>query len=164
MRYSWQDGTLLLEEHETTVIGGARSYASERREYPCIELLEDPVFSGWIERALSLVPPESRQEHGTFGVNLFRTYSDVVSGAHRDDEEIVLVYVVDKHAGGAVTSLYEQEGAEPLVSVTLNPGDFILFDDRRFLHGTTPLEQLDATPPYRDTIVCTVNKPETYPF
>jgi hypothetical protein len=165
IRYYRQGDSFQFEEHNTTAIG-SRSYdAPERREYSRVELLLDPTFKDFIERATSLVPPEALHEQGTIGINLFRTYTDVVSRPHQDDEEFVLLYVVDKlHAAGAETSLYELDGSKPLCTVTLSPGDFILFDDRRFRHGTTPLESVDDTSPQRDTIVMTFNKPETYPL
>lgn len=131
VRYSWSDKGVHLEEYGNAAIGN-RSYSATVREYPHVELLRDPMFVKWITQALTAIPPERRQAEGTFGINLFRTHSDVVSGPHQDDEEFVTVYVVGKHGGGAETSLYEIDSTTPFYSTILSPGERIVFDDQRF--------------------------------
>jgi hypothetical protein len=164
VRYHWDGVNLRLEEHDTVAING-RSYASLKRDYPRVEILADPVFRDWVKAALALVPFEERQAAGTFGINLFRTHSNVVSGPHQDDEEFAFLYVIDKVGGGAETGLYEKGSTVPFYSHTLKPGELIVFDDRRFLHSTSSLNPApDGGAPHRDVVVCTVNKPETYPL
>lgn len=164
VRYYWNGDDLRLEEHDTAAIDG-RSYSALKRNYPRIEVLADAAFKHWLEAFLALVPPKLRRPFGTVGINLFRTHADVVSGPHQDDEEFCLVYVVDKHGGGAETSLYEPGASEPFYTHTLAPGELVIFDDRRFLHSASPLEKAaDGSAPHRDVVVCTVNRPETYPF
>lgn len=164
-RYSWEDENLAVTPHDTADIGG-RSYTDvARRNYPnmAATMLDNPVMADWLKAAIPLIPPELRDEHSTFGMNLFRTHSDVVTGPHRDDEKYVLLYVIDKHGLGAESSLYEPGSNDPFYVATLNPGEFMLFDDQRFQHSASPLEpNTDGTPPSRDTVVCTFNKPETY--
>src|SRR6202166_5265027 len=76
--YEWNDGRLTLEEYETIAIWD-RSEIKGERIHKRIELLQDPQARDLIETFLSLVPEDRRQQRGTFGVNLFRTHTDVVS-------------------------------------------------------------------------------------
>ena len=75
--YEWNDGKLTLEEYETIAIWD-RSEIKGERIHKRIELLQDPQAKELIETFLSLVPEGRRQQRGTFGVNLFRTHTDVV--------------------------------------------------------------------------------------
>ena len=83
--YEWNNGNLSLEEYETIAIWD-RSEIEGERIHKRIELLEDPQARELIETFLSLVPEDRRQQRGTFGVNLFRTHTDVVSKPHQDQE------------------------------------------------------------------------------
>src|SRR5208282_2014541 len=74
--YEWNDGKLALEEYKTIAIWD-RSGIKGERIHKRIELLQDPQFSDLIETFLSLVPEGRRQQQGTFGVNLFRTHTNV---------------------------------------------------------------------------------------
>lgn len=44
----------------------------------------------------------------------------------------------------------------------LSPGEIIIFDDLRFKHGATPLEDPPGGIAQRDVLVCTVDDPKTY--
>ena len=116
------------------------------------------------------MPEDRRQPRGTFGINLFRTHTDVVTKPHRDDEEFIILYVLDRIGDGAESYLYENDGqgpgiaeyAEPILCKQLNSGDLMIFEDKQFKHGATPL-----TPPHggraaRDVLVCTVDHHTTY--
>jgi hypothetical protein len=166
-RYGWQGEDLTVAPHVTADIGD-RSYTDVAvRHYPnmAAEMLTDPVTSDWLKAAIPLIPPELRDAHSTFGVNLFRTHTDVVTGPHRDDEKYVLVYVIDKHGLGAESMLYEDGAANSFFAQMLNPGEFLLFDDQRFLHSASPLVPgIDGAPPSRDTVICTFNRSGTYPW
>lgn len=167
--YQWNDGKLTLEEYETIAIWD-RSGITGERIHKRIELLQDPQARELIETFLSLVPEDRRQPRGTFGVNLFRTHTDVVTKPHHDDEQFILLYVLDRRGDGAESYLYqhEQETDDPaqigerVLFEQLNPGDLMIFEDKKFKHGATPL-----TPPLgerakRDVLVCTVDYPATY--
>ena len=52
--------------------------------------------------------------------------------------------------------------AEPVLQQQLNPGDIIIFDDKRFRHGATPLVGSRRRAAQRDALVCTVDYPATY--
>jgi 2OG-Fe dioxygenase len=113
---------------------------------------------------LSLVPPDLRQSDGTFGVNLFRTFTNVVSKPHRDNERFVILYVLDRVGDGAETSLYNAADptAEPVLRHQLDPGELIIFDDERFMHDASPLVPPPGGVAHRDVLVCTVDDPRTY--
>jgi hypothetical protein len=164
IHYAQAAAELLLVEHAVTTIAD-RTYHQGERQYGRVQLLQDPLFRQWLQAAIDLVPPTPHFAESTLGVNLFRTRGDVVNGPHRDDEQLVMVYVVDKVGEGGTSTLYTDESDEPFFAYTLVPGQMLVFDDQRFRHSATPLRPgQDGQQPHRDTIVCTVNKPETYPF
>lgn len=166
--YEWNDGKLSLEEYGTIAIRD-RSEIEGERIHKRIELLQDPQARELIETFLSLVPEERRRPRGTFGVNLFRTHTDVVSKPHQDEEEFIILYVLDREGDGAESYLYEydeQAGAdevgEQVLRQQLNPSDLMIFEDRRFKHGATPLTRPRGGQAKRDVLVCTVDFPTTY--
>jgi hypothetical protein len=170
IRYCWLGGeNLRVREHSTTAITD-RAGIPGRREHSRVKLLEDPQAEEFVRTLLSLVPPGQRRRTGTFGVNLFRTFTDVVTKPHRDNEQLIIVYVLDRQGEGAESYLYapddvtpegEATGA-PILRQQLDPGDIIIFDDARFMHGATPLKALPDGTSMRDVLVCTVDYPDTY--
>jgi hypothetical protein len=169
IRYAWHDGVLDLREHETITLTD-RADIPGKREHSRVMLLEDPQAEGLIRTFLELVPPEKRQSDGTFGVNLFRTHTDVVAKPHRDDEQFIILYVLDRVGDGAESYLYEagdvaRDGmvtAGPLLKQQLNPGDIMIFDDERFRHGATPLLPPPGGRARRDVLICTVDYRSSY--
>jgi hypothetical protein len=167
--YEWNGDELTLEEYETIAIWD-RSGIKGERIHKRIELLYDRQARDLIETFLSLVPADRRQPRGTFGINLFRTHTKVVTKPHQDEEEFIILYVLDREGDGAESYLYkydEQEtGAadvsEPVLQKQLNPGDLMIFEDSRFKHGATPLEPLPGRRAKRDVLVCTVDFPTSY--
>ena len=156
VRYAWQDEAVELEEHDTVAIINRGEQAGVR-EYNRVHTLDDDLFEPWIAMVLSLVPTERRAEAGTFGVNLMRTHTLVVTKPHRDDEEFIITYVVDRVGEGAETHLYDPETGEVVFRVQLDPGDLLIFEDKRFLHNVTRLEPWPGSPAHRDALVCTVD-------
>lgn len=169
VRYWWRDGELRLEEHDSIALTD-RAGIPGRREHSRVRLLEDPEAERFVRTLLSLVPPLQRKPTGTFGVNLFRTFSDVVTKPHRDNEELIILYVLDRQGEGAESYLYNPDDVtpegqaigDPVLWRQLNPGDIMIFDDARFVHGATPLQSLPDGTSRRDVLVCTVDSPETY--
>ena len=121
-------------------------------------------------------------------MNLFRTFTNVVTKPHHDNEEFIILYVLDRIGEGAETYLYapadvtdggEIKG-EPVLRQQLNPGDIIIFEDKLFKHGATPLIDPPGGIARRDALVCTVDyrsylsgdgqltrpcrEPNSYPF
>jgi hypothetical protein len=126
-------------------------------------VLSDPVLAHWIRGVLRTIPVRYQQQCGTFGVNFFRTFTNVVTRPHQDGEEYVIVYVLDKIGCGATTQLYGLHSGELVFERELAPGELIIFRDDRFRHNVTPLRAPESgTPTRRDAMVCTVNYADTY--
>jgi 2OG-Fe dioxygenase len=169
VHYRWKEGELVLEEHDTISITD-RAGIKGTRIHSRVELLADVRARNLIETFLTLIPPHRRKPEGTFGVNLFRTFTNVVTKPHHDDEEFIFVFVLDRVGDGAETYLYEPDDVLPNGSVVagpvfkhqLQPGEMIAFDDERFQHGATPLLAPPGLRAKRDALVCTVDYPGTY--
>jgi hypothetical protein len=169
VRYRWHEGDLRLREYETITITDRAGIAG-KRDHARVMLLHDPRAEELIRAFLNLVPPERRQVDGTFGVNLFRTFTDVVTKPHRDHEEFVILYVLSRTGEGAESYLYELEAlsaegepvAAPLLRHQLSPGEVLIFEDKRFKHGATPLIAPPGRRAMRDVLVCTVDYSATY--
>ena len=163
------DDGLQLQEHETITITD-RSGIPGKRDHSRVRLLGDPQAADLIRALLQLVPPPRRKSEGTFGVNLLRTFTNVVTRPHHDQEDFIIIYVLSRIGGGAETYLYEPDDvaetgepiAEPVFRSQLNPGDIMIFEDSLFKHGATPLENPHHGTAMRDALVCTVDRRETY--
>jgi hypothetical protein len=169
IRYQWCDSRLQVQEHDTITITDRGDMAG-KRDHARVRILDDPQGEDLVRALLALVPPHRRVPDGTFGVNLFRTFTDVVTKPHRDHEPFCVFYVLDRVGGGAETYLYriddgagqEKPTAEPALRHQLNPGDIIIFEDKLFKHGATPLEPPPGGTAVRDALICTVDHPRTY--
>ncbi|MEU5266010.1 2OG-Fe dioxygenase family protein [Amycolatopsis sp. NPDC021455] len=162
VEYAWEDGVPALTEHPEIAIED-RGGRPERREYARTPVAHDPLFASWIRAALSLIPEDRRRRRGTFGVNIFRTFTNVVTRPHADGEEFVFVYVVAREGSGAETTLFQPgDPATPVHSQRLEPGQLIVFEDARFLHTASPLIAPAGGRARRDALVCTVDYPQTY--
>ena len=166
IRYQWDGEDLHLAEHDTIALTD-RAGIPGKREHSRVMLLDDRQAKDFVRAILKLVPPDRRKPTGTFGVNLFRTFTDVVTKPHHDDEELIILYVLQRKGEGAETYLYDlpSEGESiggPILRRQLNPGEIIIFDDARFLHGATPLKALPDGAAMRDVLVCTIDSPDSY--
>jgi len=169
VQYEWKDGELTLEEYETIAIWD-RSGIKGKRIHKRINVLQDGQFRELIKAFLSLVPEDRRQLQGTFGINLFRTHTDVVTKPHRDEEEFIILYVLGRDGDGAESYLYRHdtqemgsaEDGDLVFQRQLNAGDLLIFDDKQFKHGATPLTPPPGGRAKRDVLVCTVDYPTTY--
>jgi hypothetical protein len=169
MQYRWRGDSLQLWEHETITITD-RADIPGKRDHSRVMLLQDPQAVELVRALLGLVPPSRRQPEGTFGVNLFRTFTTVVTKPHRDYEQFIIIYVLERIGGGAETYLYRPDDVSPegeptgapLLRYHLKPGEIIIFDDEYFRHGATPLVDPPGGVAMRDVLVCTVDYPQTY--
>lgn len=78
-------------------------------------------------------------------------------GVHRDGVDFVFVMMVKRvNVSSGTTTMHDME-QRTLDSFTLTkPLDAALVNDRRCMHGVTPVEQIDpAIPAYRDVLVVT---------
>jgi hypothetical protein len=169
VRYRWQDERLSLQRHDAITITDRAGIAG-RREHARVELLDDPQARDLIRALLHLVPPARRQPEGTFGVNLFRTFTNVVTKPHHDNEQFIIIYVLDRIGEGAETYLYARADVtekgeikgQPALRQQLNPGGIIIFEDALFKHGATPLVSPGGGTTKRDALICTVDYRGTY--
>ncbi|HZV63015.1 MAG TPA: 2OG-Fe dioxygenase family protein [Methylophilaceae bacterium] len=79
-------------------------------------------------------------------------------GVHRDGVDFVLVMMVKRvNISSGTTTMHDMEHQQTLDSFTLTaPLDCAIVNDRRCMHGVTPVEQLDPSQPaYRDVLVIT---------
>ena len=78
-------------------------------------------------------------------------------GAHRDGVDFVLVMMVRRvNVGSGTTEIFDFERRRIDSFTLVEPGDTALVDDRRALHGVTPIVPLDATrAAWRDVLVAT---------
>ena len=168
IRYQWHDDRLEMQEHDTIIITD-RAGIRGQRNHSRVELLGDPEGRKLVGALLALVPPGRREADGTFGVNLFRTFTNVVTTPHRDHERFVIIYMLNRIGDGAKTYLYRSSDvvdkkptAAPVFGHQLNAGEIIIFDDEAFMHETSPLEARPGETTQRDVLVCTVDYRETY--
>ena len=82
-------------------------------------------------------------------------------GIHRDGVEFVLVMMIKRqNISSGTTTMHDLE-LKTLDSFTLTePLDVAIVNDRRCMHGVTPIVPIDPTQPaYRDVLVITFKKP-----
>lgn len=161
VRYNRFGDDLDLAEHDTVVLPD-RDNPMRIRLFDQTEVLKDDKFVALITTVLNLVPARRRKPAGTFGINMFRTFTDVVTRPHHDDEEYVIVYVVAKTARGGRTQLLHNDRDDVVLERELQPGDLIMFRDDMFRHGATALETPAEKGGHRDALICTVDHPTTY--
>lgn len=169
IRYQWRYDHLDLHRHDSITITD-RAGIPGKREHARVELLEDAQAVELIRAFLRMVPRDRRQPAGTFGVNLFRTFTNVVTKPHYDNEEFIIIYVIDRVGEGATTHLYLPGDVTGDGRVTgpavlehqLNPGDILVFEDKRFKHDASPLIKPPGGSAMRDALVCTVDYRDTY--
>lgn len=133
--------------------------ATAPREYNRLYSLNDSVLVNWISVFLSMIPPSEQQQQGSVGLNFVRTFNDVVAHKHQDREEFVCIYVAARQTEGALTSLYPvSEPNQKLFETALQPGEYLIFRDKDFLHDATPLRpRWTGDKHYRDTIVALIH-------
>jgi hypothetical protein len=182
--YEWSGSELKLSEYQTIVIRDRAGIKGDRL-HKRVEVLADPQAEELVRELLFLIPPERRQPRGTFGINFFRTHTDVVTRPHHDDEEFIILYVMHRDGNGAESYLFRDPGypgpsatnppdpehqreapdrelGPQVLDYQLNPGEMLIFDDTLFKHGATPLEALPGSKAMRDAVVCSVDYATTY--
>src|SRR6516165_9330543 len=100
IQYRWRDDRLDLREYDKITITD-RADIPGKRDHSRIWVLDDPKARKMVHTFISLVPPDRRQSGGTFGINLFRTFTNVVTKPHHDEEQFVILYVLNRIGGGA---------------------------------------------------------------
>jgi hypothetical protein len=173
IRYTWTGARLKLREYKTIALTD-RSGIKGKRIHKRIRVLADPMAVYLVRTLLCLVPPGQRKPDGTFGINFFRTFTDVVTKPHQDKEQFVILYVMHRKGDGAESYLYrvpedravkaksDDSLDKQVLKRQLNPGELLIFEDRLFKHGASPLKPPPDGTAVRDVLVCTVDYDETY--
>jgi hypothetical protein len=164
-----EEDSLRLAEHDVITIKTPGSTIGNHphevtREYARLFTLDKPGFAELIKGLLRTIPREERQAQGTVGVNLFKTFSDVVSGPHQDGVQFVGIYIPDKNCNGAETTLVFKDNPDKVIlRKILEPGELLIFRDKDFLHNVSPLESpKDGSPKYRNALILTVDYAGAY--
>ncbi|MFF5448039.1 2OG-Fe dioxygenase family protein [Streptomyces sp. NPDC012888] len=145
-------------------------YLDQERHFEPLtpDFAADPLFAavlGLLAEAAGLLadPPE-----WTVKVHPFRVVADggraglpTPEGVHRDGVTLVSSLLVARgNAAGGESTVYDGEGTPVLSTVLDEPGTLLLGDDRRTLHGVSPVTPLDpGRPAYRDVLVVTFAAP-----
>jgi hypothetical protein len=160
--YQWNDSldSVRLTESNHAIV---RRPNGDRDEYARIWLLKHSIGHEFATTILSFIPPCWRQRSGALGVNLLRTFTDVVTKPHQERSgQFVGIWVIDKFGEGAETFLYDYFTPGRLVfEHVLQPGDLIIFNDELFLHGATPLKPVNGHA-QRDAVNFTIHFPGFY--
>ncbi len=134
-------------------------------------IADHPVTQGLIAAGLSLFQPLSDSPASPWHVELHQFRIEAKAGeaglptpegAHRDGVDWVIVMLVDRqNVDSGVTDIYAPDG-KSLGSFTLTaPGDAVFLDDRRVLHGVTPIRPRDGSnAAVRDVLVVTFRQDE----
>lgn len=79
-------------------------------------------------------------------------------GLHRDGVTLVSSLLIGRrNASGGESSVFDPDGRQLLATTLSQPGTLLLGDDRRTLHGVSPIRSLDpAEPACRDVLVVTL--------
>ncbi len=133
-------------------------------------IADHPVTQAVIAAGLALFHPITIDPPASWHVELHQFRIEALAdqvgrptpeGAHRDGVDWVMVMLVERvNVERGVTDIYAPDGAS-LGSFTLTaPGDMVLVDDHRVLHGVTPIRPGDpALPALRDVLVATFRRP-----
>ncbi|MFE1576043.1 2OG-Fe dioxygenase family protein [Streptomyces fradiae] len=162
-------GELRLQPHTGFVQPGATNplyTAVDRRFDPLTDAFAaDPVLLRLIA-LLSRVAGalDSPEQRWSVKVHPFRVVATADGGGeptpegrHRDGVTLVSSLLVGReNAAGGESTVYTPEGGE-ILSVTLRePASLLLSDDRRTLHGVSPVRPVDPSrPAHRDVLVTT---------
>jgi hypothetical protein len=86
-------------------------------------------------------------------------------GVHRDGVDWVCVLLVNRrNVASGVTQIFDPEGGSLGEFTLTNPLDTVFLDDRRVLHGVTPIVPVDpARKAFRDVLVLTFRRDESTP-
>ncbi|CAM3965183.1 2OG-Fe dioxygenase family protein [Vreelandella rituensis] len=76
-------------------------------------------------------------------------------GIHADGCKALSILVINReNVAGAENHLYaDKAGTQPLVDITLNPGDILHLSDDRLFHSVDGIEQLDSEAPFERFII-----------
>lgn len=82
--------------------------------------------------------------------------SPAPEGIHRDGVDLVGIFCVNRERiEGGETHLYKSKNDSPVFQKILNPSQLLVFNDRQFLHFTSPIKAISSEDGIRDVFVFT---------
>lgn len=165
----------LARDYSQVAIPIKRNGAVEPRIVPGkLQVLGDPVLSGWLKGALSLIPPGEQQGRGSVTLNYIETGSNVGDGSgaiardpHQEGEAWLATLVEQVDGDGAVTTLFSQveaassetpgisQSLREVASFRLGVGDIAVVRDTELWHSVSDIEGS------RRALVVVFNTPRT---
>jgi len=102
-------------------------------------------------------------QHNQIAVHQIRTIASqermgnpAPEGIHRDGVDLVGIFCVNREQiSGGETCLYKNKNGSPIFQEILNPGEFLIFNDKPFLHYTSPIKPTSDRLGIRDVFVLT---------
>lgn len=132
-------------------------------------LTDGLLIPALLRSARDLFSPDGTNGHWLAELHQFRIEAradgpghPTPEGLHRDGVDWVFMMAVERFGvTGGVSHIHANDGT-PLAEFTLiEPGDAVLLDDRRVLHGVTPIHPADGDKPgHRDLLVVTYRRIE----
>ncbi|GGT15637.1 2OG-Fe dioxygenase family protein [Streptomyces purpureus] len=153
------DGFLQPEDSNPLYIG------QERHFEPLTDAFaQDPLLAALLDLLAEAASVLADPPEWTVKVHPFRVVATsgqagqpTPEGVHRDGVTLVSSLLVARgNADGGESTVYDLDGAPILSTVLEEPGTLLLGDDRRTLHGVSPVTPRDpARPAHRDVLVIT---------
>jgi hypothetical protein len=102
-------------------------------------------------------------QHNQIAVHQIRTIASqnklgnpAPEGIHKDGVDLVGIFCVNREKiSGGETSLYKDKNGSPIFQEILNPGEILIFNDKQFLHYTSPIKPTSDRLGIRDVFVLT---------
>ncbi|OBF15830.1 hypothetical protein A5725_02895 [Mycobacterium kubicae] len=125
---------------------------------------DEPLLHRWLKLLGRLADTLDEVEEWTVKVHPFRVLSSAdgeglptPEGLHRDGVTLVTSLLIDRrNATGGESLVCDLNGRRLLTTTLAEPGTCMLGDDRRTMHGVSPLRPIDpALPAVRDVLVIT---------
>lgn len=140
-------------------------YIGRQREFAPLTdtFARDSLLHKVIELLARVASALDDVENWNVKVHPFRTLSSgeggqpTPEGMHRDGVTLVSSLLVGRrNARGGESTVCDADGRELLVTTLADPGTLMLGDDRRTLHGVSPIRPIDASrPAQRNVLVVT---------
>lgn len=167
-RYSFRDGALRpIPEHTFVQPEDSNPlYIGRQREFEPLTdaFAADPLLRKVIGLLARVASALDDVADWNVKVHPFRTLSSTSRGGrptpegmHRDGVTLVSSLLVGRrNASGGESTVCCVDGRELLVTTLADPGALLLSDDRRTLHGVSPIRPIDGSgPAQRDVLVVT---------
>jgi hypothetical protein len=167
-QYSFRDGVLRPIVHDTFVQPQDSNplYIGKQREFQPLThaFARDALLHKVIGLLARVAAALDDAEHWNVRVHPLHTLSSTPEGGHptpegmhRDGVTLVSSLLVGRrNARGGESTVCDADGRELLVTTLADPGTLMLGDDRRTLHGVSPIRPIDdSRPAQRDVLVVT---------